>query len=174
LVFLLCACTDRQLDGAGIDDTLITRDLAGLDLTGVDLAGVNTIGATDLAVASSQLGVPCNGTMCTTDEVCCVSFNGAACMMNTGGGGGGFGGACGAMAASFRCDGPEDCPMGERCVATSGGGGGFGNFVISTRCRAQMGGNGAVVCHTDSDCTGNRQCMPAQSVPGAPALSTCE
>ena len=168
LALSLSACTDRGLDAPGIDDnTLVTHDLAGPTTPGkptFDLAGPITGGDVDLAVSSGTSGVPCGSMTCSAGETCCVSFSGASCMM------GGMGGGCGMQSASFRCDGPEDCEMGQRCAAEGGGGG----FIFGTRCRGQMSGMGKTVCHTSADCPNGGACTPAMTLPNAPPLSVCD
>src|SRR5689334_10633027 len=128
----LVSCTDRALD----PDTSFVfgpdADLAGLDLFGVDLAhlqsGVDLGAPVDLAAA---LGVSCGGAQCQPDQICC-GLSGqmtSKCFPASG-----MMGGCPFGQGGFRCDGPEDCAMGRRCIAM----GAFGH-VESTRCRMDTG-----------------------------------
>jgi len=166
------ACADRALDSAG--GITAARDLAGIDLRGVDLATKPSDAGTvvDLAM-SAQVGVECGGVLCKTTEICCglSGVMGVACTP-IGMGGGPNGGGC-FGGGGYRCDGPEDCMNGQRCVGTDVADPGLAP--TQTRCRMNVGNNGVIVCRTNTDCTGGRSCTPTMQIEtGAPMLSICE
>jgi hypothetical protein len=170
LPFALCACTDRALDLAG-GLVLEPVDLAGVDLRGVDLRGVDHAGGNVDLASSAQLGVLCGGTLCQPDQICCPlsGVMGSSCLPSNGAPGGG----CGFGMDGYRCDGPEDCAMGRRCVGTKPPGPGLAP--TQTRCRMNATMGDVIVCRVDGDCTMGRSCTATmQSQPGAPQLSICQ
>ena len=169
----LVSCADRALDAEG--GITPTSDLAGLDLRGLDLA-TKPVDAgpvvVDLAV-SAQVGVECGGILCKTNEICCglSGVMGVACtLLVTGGGPNGgscFGGG------GYRCDGPEDCMNGLRCVGSDIPDPGLAP--TQTRCRMNAGNNSVIVCRVNADCRMGDTCTPTMQIEsGAPTLSICQ
>jgi hypothetical protein len=115
------------------------RDAAPIDASsdggGMQDAPQNCMAVTD----PSTNGVPCGAQECTGDaSACCHDwYDGAA------------GGcvppstlSCGSSGGSVeRCDGPEDCPMGQYCMAAPG-----------SYCTATINNYGYVLCHGNADC----------------------
>ncbi len=154
------ACVDRALDA---DGTISIGPGSG-DLGGADLRDA---GPVDL-YTPPQRGVLCDGKQCNDQQVCCPlsGVGGFQCVSPTA-----MGGGC-PFGPGYRCDGPEDCTMGRRCVGT------FGNpgmsQITETRCRMNANGNEAVICHVRSDCRPGEDCMPVSSTQvGAPVLGVC-
>jgi hypothetical protein len=181
ICLVLCAsvaCPDRSLDlgpagSAPYDDGGLrpdgaldfaisqTIDLAS-SLPGVDLAQPSV----DLA-SSATVGVPCGTQVCNAQQMCCPGSGVAAWSCKPTGPG--AGGSCGMGFGGLRCDGPEDCTMGRKCVAS------LGNGQPQTRCRMTPDNGDFVVCHSAQDCPQpGSMCTPAPVVvPGQPAVSIC-
>ncbi len=98
-------------------------------------------------------GQPCSVTM---GNVCCISLSGQQCVASAMCGGG--------LAAPQACDGPEDCPAGQRCCV---------GFPQGASCSAMACPSGQQeLCHAAEDCDGNRACTPC-SFPGSPPTNVC-
>jgi hypothetical protein len=103
--------------------------------------------AVDLSNCQARLDQPatpsavnCDGHLCAAPKVCTFTFDVRDCLdpgivTNSG---------------TFVCDGPEDCPSGQRCVSTRGA---TANL-DATAC----GTAGAVVCHSTGDCDAGEIC----------------
>jgi hypothetical protein len=89
-------------------------------------------------------GVVCGAMVCSSSQVCCVSYNGATCSS----------GGCSGGSLPVRCDGPEDCGGGTPvcCGDISSG----TSCVASGSCASSY--TGGVVCHTSADCPSGRTC----------------
>jgi hypothetical protein len=168
---LVASCVERALDGTapgpstdgGVVD-LARRDLSGADLSGFNPPPIDLATPPDLA---ASVGVWCNGAICDQGDVCCaLSGMLAGCVPA------GFGGMdnCPFGGDGFRCDGPEDCRMGRRCVGEVMA----DQTIDETRCREQPRQDELVICHGHDDCDLGFDCFPVESLPiGAVELGAC-
>jgi hypothetical protein len=69
----------------------------------------------------------------------------------------------------YDCDGPEDCPVDERCVIDPAGEYPFGECTAVAPCAP---GGDCVVCHVNADCDGVVPCSPPSPEDGWPGR-TC-
>lgn len=137
-------------------------------------AGGGSSGGGDLASTSSDMarsiaGIACGPTSAciTSAQLCCSSDSGKSgdCEMTTAG-------TC--TAATFYCDGPEDCPpaLHECCFqASTAVGGGASQCQSSGYCATQV--SGQLMCHADADCGAMRKCCPTSGSPYAFCKSSC-
>ena len=192
------SCTTRSLD--------VTDDLGGATMGEVDLASpiaapldlarpsselvVLEVGNPDLAMNGRAPGVPCGTVTCAYSEFCCVPFSGAmigpeSCEATDNLACAGPGWGPGKNAVQFQCDGPEDCPAGEVCMAE--GGLGQNDQISSSRCMSMAGTDdngvlyGGVICHSTLDCPVGKTCVPGQWIlddangpDGVPPIGYCQ
>jgi hypothetical protein len=96
----------------------------------------------DQVACGSATCVPSNG------EVCCVSMTGMTCKAAA---------SCTGLAAPAACDGPEDCPAGQRCCI---------GFPSGAKCTAgACSGNTQDLCNYNDNCASGN-CTPCKG-PGA-------
>ena len=120
---------------------------AGSPATGSGGATTTAAGPTSGPSTSSggvADSINCGATSCAAPEVCCVDI---------GTGMGACEGSCQGNAATFACDGPEDCG-GNACCGT---------LTDGYACAAgEMCSSGVPRCHGEADCPNeDDQCLPA-------------
>ena len=146
-------------------------------------AGGSSAGAAGAAGAAEHwdpelLGFDCDSRRCSVGQACIRCFvdgtSSRICVPSPAGAPADFATATEACAkpltASFdECDGPEDCPVAQYCVAAEGA-----NSFMRCRDQPSIGGSccfacGALtdctLCRSAADCPNNAACQPAQSAP---------
>jgi len=143
------ASTPGRDAGTPGTDSAITPTDSGAP---VDAGTEDAHGARDPRITSDPDPdeVACGGATChpSSSEVCCVSLTGMTCKAA---------GSCTGLAAPAACDGPEDCPSGQRCCVGFPAGASCG----ATACT----GTAQELCNYEEDCAG-RRCTPC-SAPGS-------
>ena len=100
--------------------------------------------------------VNCGDVICDINsKVCCIGLSGSTCEDS-----------CGLFSAAQKCDGPEDCGVGQICCV------GFPSGATCTDSN-QCPGNQEELCHEDADCADGFQCTPC-SFPGSPPTDVCK
>jgi hypothetical protein len=122
-----------------------------------------------------DVGVPCGAAACASGKACCVdqSAGSSRCVEEST-----SEDQC-PSGMIIRCDGPEDCPSGERCLAKLFGEVAGVSVPSLTECYSDVETNisatGVLVCHDAGDCLSGVMCTPeAPLVSGAPQLGLCE
>jgi hypothetical protein len=145
-------------------------------------AGGSSAGAAGAAGAEhgdpELLGFDCDSIRCSVGQACIRCFvdgtSSRICVPSPTGAPADFAAATEAcekpLTASFNeCDGPEDCPAAQYCVAAEGA-----NSFMRCRDQPSIGGSccfacGALtdctLCRSAADCPNNAACQPAQSAP---------
>lgn len=99
--------------------------------------------------------VECGTTRCALEtSTCCATLTGGSCVSG--------GGGCPATGGARRCDGPEDCRIGEICCARAEGTAGIYRSACSNRDGCQ---GGFAMCHADADCGSGLRCCPVAVTP---------
>jgi hypothetical protein len=114
--------------------------------------------ATSCGSSNPTAGVVCNGSPCTTPDVCCVTLSGISVTQTCG-----AATACTGGGVTLACDGPEDCGGGTPVCC--------GSLQTGAQCAAtgscQSSTTGGVLCHNNDDCPTGTTCK-APPIPNLP------
>ena len=140
--------------------TVTGSGTAGEGSNGVGESSVGVGGSGQTSTGSGDPPIACGMEECDpASEVCCATFNGAACIPAD----------QDCQGATITCTSVAQCDDGEICCGTFGGGNGQ-TSCTSEPCGGGGPGSGVQLCESDAECPPDVPCEPA---PGGIGFNFC-